>query len=87
VHDFFDIVGLSRSAPPVEVRRVCARLIRRAHPDFDHRRGPLAAPETATSNVFSTSGRRDVAVDFVNMAALLDGMQASFFRSDPPRSC
>lgn len=81
MHDFFDIVGLPRSAPPVEVRRVCARLTRRAHPDFRHpgfdaavtHRGPAAALPI----------RRDVAVDFADMSVLLDRIQASFFQSGP----
>lgn len=83
MHDLFDIAGLSRSAPPVEVRRVCVRLNRRAHPDFRRPgdtigaaagRGPGAQPVC-----------RDVAVDFVAISTVIDRMQASFFRNEHPR--
>jgi hypothetical protein len=78
VHDLFDIVGLSRSAPPVEVRRVLARAVRRAHPDFQ--RSQMPAPAVTTPALpAAVSARRDVAVDFVDMSAVLDRMQASFF--------
>jgi hypothetical protein len=79
VHDFFDIVGLSRSAPPSEVRRVCARLVRRAHPDFFSGR-PTSGVRPSLSRMPSPA-RRDVAVDFVDMSMVLDHIQASFFRT------
>ena len=75
MHDFFDIVGLSRSAPPIEVRRVCARVVRRAHPDFRHERGAVGSDVQPPT----VAVRRDVAVDFVDMSAVIDRIQASFF--------
>lgn len=82
MHDFFDIVGLSHSAPPVEVRRACARLIRRAHPDFQH----SASGSDQTGASFSTtmpSLTRDVAVDFLEMSTVIDRIQSAFFLDDP----
>jgi hypothetical protein len=76
VHDFFDILGLPSSAPPMEVRRVCARRVRRSHPDF-HVGGATLAPHEVTPY---TPASREVAVDFVEMSGLLDRMQAGFFR-------
>lgn len=75
MHDLFDIVGLSRSARPLEVRRACARVVRRTHPDFQREGSSSEAPWAATMR----PARRDVAVDFVDMAAVVDSMQASFF--------
>jgi hypothetical protein len=78
VHDFFEILGLPSSAPPMEVRQVCARRVRRSHPDF-HVGGAPAAPQELTRDV-TPSGALEVAVDFVDMSGLLDRMQAGFFR-------
>jgi hypothetical protein len=77
VHDFFAIVGLSPTARPVEVRRVCARLTRRAHPDFA---GVVAVSRSPEPDVVRRRAHLDVAVDFVEISGLLDRMQASFFR-------
>lgn len=80
MHDLFDIVGLPRSAPPVEVRRVCARLVRRAHPDFvypNESGGSLAA--AAAVSFDAPAVRRDVAVDFLEMTAIRDRVQSAFF--------
>lgn len=86
MHDFFDIVGLSRSAPPVEVRRACARLIRRTHPDFGHPGAETRLPAPEASLVIASPVRRDVAVDFLEMATVLDRMQSAFFRDGHPRT-
>jgi len=84
VHDFFDIVGLSRSALPVDVRRACARLTRRTHPDFgQHGRGAGAGTNDRWLPVAPV--RLEVAVDFVDMASVLDRMQVAFFRDGRPR--
>jgi hypothetical protein len=77
VHDFFDIFGIPSSAPPMEVRRVCARRVRRSHPDFHVGNATLGLPEVTGD---TTPASREVAVDFVEMGGLLDRMQASFFR-------
>ena len=77
MHDFFDILGLPSSAPPMEVRRVCARRVRRSHPDFQVG-GASAVPHESTAD--ATPASREVAVDFVEISGLLDRMQAGFFR-------
>jgi hypothetical protein len=86
VHDFFDIVGLSRSAPPVEVRRACARLIRRTHPDFRHPGDEAGLPAAERFPGAEPLVRRDVAVDFVEIATVIDRMQSAFFRNGTSRA-
>ncbi|MCC7042434.1 MAG: hypothetical protein IT183_01095 [Acidobacteria bacterium] len=86
MHDFFDIVGLSRSAPPVEVRRACARLIRRTHPDFGHPGAEARLPALEQSLGTASPVRRDVAVDFLEIATVLDRMQSAFFRDGHRRT-
>jgi hypothetical protein len=71
VHDFFDVLGLTGRAHPLEVRRVSARYIRRWHPDF--------APARGADDVPDVHPARDAAVDYVNPASLVDRIQASFF--------
>jgi hypothetical protein len=79
VHDFFEVLGLPRTAPASEVRRVCARRARRAHPDF--RAGLHAAADGPgpSSPDEALPATRDAAIDFVEMEACVDRMQASFF--------
>ena len=78
--DFFDVLGLPSNAPVGEIRRVCARRVRRSHPDF---RTPFtAAPSTPDEVRSDISVPRDVAVDFVDVTALLDRIELSFFRSE-----
>lgn len=79
MHDLFDIVGLPRSAPPVEVRRAFARRVRRLHPDFgasDHSDLTAGRPPVSYAAV-----RCEVAVDFIEMTTVLDRMQRAFFRN------
>jgi hypothetical protein len=81
VHDFFEILGLPDSAPPSEVRRVCARRTRRSHPDFSRAGSPAGLPD-AGARADTGPAPREVAVDFVDMGVVLDRIQASFFGSD-----
>ena len=78
MHDLFDVLGLPRNAPVGEIRRVCARRSRRPHPDF---RSPGA--ECATSPFRPAAGDppmpTDLAVDFVDIASLLDRIELAFF--------
>ena len=81
MHDFFDILGVPDSAPPSEVRRVCAaRRVRRPHPDFHGGSGPSRHLDLATAHLAVPA--REAAIDFVDMGGLLDRMQAAFFRGD-----
>jgi hypothetical protein len=75
VHDLFDILGVPSTAPPSEVRRVCARRVRRIHPDF-HAPGVAAFPEPDADEGLPA---HDLAVDFIEMGAFVDRIQAAFF--------
>ena len=72
VHDYFDVLGLSSAAPASEIRRLWARHPRRWHPDFVG--CGSSAPRTDL-----VPPPADAAVDFVNMTAFTDRMQAAFF--------
>jgi len=78
VHDYFDILGVSRDASAQEIRRACARRALKAPPDFDGD-GRSPAPLAADRRPFREFA--DVAVDFVDMADIADRMQAAFFRT------
>jgi hypothetical protein len=84
VHDYFDIIGLSTNAGGNEVRRACARRVRRAHPDFREvsDAGPVRAPLARVAGIEPVSS--DVAIDFVDITTLIEKIQAAFFRSPPP---
>lgn len=76
MHDYFDILGVSSNAPAREIRQVCARHVRRSHPDFFH--GGCARPSGVDTR---SPGFPDAAVDFVEMTPLVDRMQMAFFRT------
>jgi hypothetical protein len=81
VHDYFEILGLPTNAGASEVRRACARRVRRSHPDF---RDPvlLETPGSDAPAVGLVDLRpADVAIDFVDMMSLVDRIQAGFFQS------
>lgn len=73
MHDYFHILGVSDGAPADEIRRASRRHLDRSHPDFRDRsdRASAVLPEP-----------HDVAVDFVDMAAIVDRMQSVFFGPD-----
>lgn len=81
MHDYFDVLGVPDDASARDVRRLLARRIRRTHPDFQE--GPASSP--ADGEVVRPASRppnADLAVDFVDMSALTDRIQASFFDLD-----
>ena len=73
MHDFFHILGVSDAAPADEIRRASRRRPERSHPDF--RNGAAGFDPDAVRQP------ADVAIDFVEMAAIVDRMQTAFFRS------
>jgi hypothetical protein len=76
VHDLFDILGVSPDARASDIRRACQRHASVLHPDFN------AGDEHASFETRPAPRLEDgdVAVDFVDMSAFVDRMQAAFFR-------
>ena len=70
MHDYFHILGVPDTAPADEIRRASRRHLERSHPDFRRRPDPILPPAREPD---------DVAIDFVDMAAIVDRMQRSFF--------
>jgi hypothetical protein len=81
VHDFFDVLGLPNNAPVSEIRRACARRVRRSHPDFGAGASPVCDPVRG-QRVDRPPVTTDVAIDFVDVGALLDRIQTDFFGRD-----
>ena len=82
MHDYFEILGVSRDARPSEIRRACCRGARATHPDvWDgdavtplHRPGASSGDRTPVTRELS-----DAAIDFVDAAIFVDAIRASFF--------
>jgi hypothetical protein len=77
VHDYFDILGLPVDAPASEVRRAVRRRAARSHPDF--RRTAAGLPAISARSFAVRPPVADAAVDFVDMGAFVDRIQAAFF--------
>lgn len=80
MHDYFDILGLSREARATEIRHVWARHARRWHPDFHAQAG-----DTRPATLMSPAGDlrdKDAAIDFVDMVPVVERMLASFFANE-----
>jgi curved DNA-binding protein CbpA len=74
VHDYFEILGVSPDARAPEIRRARRRRTSTSHPDVQDGERPCGlsrAPFTAPAP--------DAAIDFVEMAPLVDRMRAAFF--------
>jgi hypothetical protein len=84
VHDFFDVLGLPSNAPVSEIRRVCARRLRRSHPDFRVDCHPTATGAVGHGGTtVHEVVPHDIAVDFVDMTSLIERIETSFFGSEP----
>ena len=70
MHDYFQILGVSEGTSADEIRRASRRHLDRSHPDYRHRPGPDAVTPRPPA---------DAAVDFVDMAAIVERMQSAFF--------
>ena len=77
MHDYFDILGVSPDAQASEIRQLCARHAPRPHPDFLQ----AAGRDSDAGDPASWRDLVDVAVDFPDVASLLDRARAAFFRS------
>ena len=76
MHDYFQILGVPETAPADEIRRAHRRRPGRSHPDFCQDSTPIVRPVPASAH-----GLDDVAIDFVEMTAVVDRMRAAFFTS------
>jgi hypothetical protein len=83
VHDFFDVLGLPSNAPVSEIRRVCARRLRRSHPDFRVDCLTSATDAASAGTAAHEVVPHDIAVDFVDMTSLVERIETSFFTSEP----
>jgi hypothetical protein len=82
VHDYFEILGVSRDARPSEIRRACCRRARATHPDVWD--GDAVAPLRRTGaspadRAPVTRALSDAAIDFIDAAVFVDSIRASFF--------
>jgi len=79
VHDYFDILGIPPGARAQQIRRAHHRRAGGSHPDVhDGETRPCPAQPPASTGGASAD-RGDVAIDFVEMSAVVDRMQAAFF--------
>lgn len=81
MHDYFDILGVSRNARPTEIRRACCRRVRATHPDiWDGDTPPAPGRMPARANELQRPGDlSEAAIDFVDASMLVDAMRAAFF--------
>lgn len=84
MHDYFDILGVSRNAGGQEIRRACLRRVRQAHPDIGDDPSPEATGPIwrAGSAAVALRDLPDVAIDFLDIAPLVDRMRAAFFSTE-----
>ena len=85
MHDYFDILGVSRDARPTEIRRACCRRSHTAHPDIWDGDAPPASRRTAdrVDDLFLAGDLSEAAIDFVDASTLVDAMCAAFFARRP----
>lgn len=78
MHDYFQILGVSDAAPADEIRRASRRLLGRGHPDFRDR---SVAVSGDSAELPAARAVTEVAIDFVDMSAIVDRMQTAFFKT------
>lgn len=83
MHDYFEILGVSPDARAREIQQACRRRANVAHPDFcvvaEH--ASRVPGDTPLDRDHAAADLVDVAVDFVDMAAVVGRMQIAFFGS------
>lgn len=87
MHDYFEILGVARNARPVEIRRACCRRVHASHPDvWDGDLGPGRVPSgSGTIDRTPAAEQYDAAIDFIDVATLVDSIRADFFASPARR--
>ena len=89
MHDYFAILGIAPDAPASVIRSAHSRRRAAVHPDFrasvdrpSFARAPEGKPgDTGPGSSRADRGPADASVNFIEMSALVDGMEAAFFRS------
>lgn len=80
MHDYFAILGIEPGAPAAVIRSAHLRRRAAVHPDFrasdDH---PVRTRAVGFGR--AARGPADAAVNFIEMSALVDRMEAAFFHS------
>lgn len=82
MHDYFDILGVSRDARASDIRRACCRHSRPAHPDIwdgDTHRSTAVSRFTIRDRGPELSEFKDAAIDFVDASMLVDRIREAFF--------
>ena len=90
MHDYFDILGVSRGAQASDIRRACCRHSRLPHPDIwdgDSHRPTVASLAARPEHGGAVPGFSDAAIDFVDVATLVDRMRDAFFTDSPSQAC
>ena len=77
MHDYFHVLGVPEYAPADEIRRALRRRHGRSHPDFCQQSDAIPA----LAPLASVHGLDDVAIDFIEMSAVIDRMRDAFFTS------
>jgi hypothetical protein len=79
VHDYFAILGIAPGAPASVIRSAHSRRRAAVHPDFRASGDRPVRPRRGAA--FRAGRPADAAVNFIEMSALVDGMEAAFFHS------
>lgn len=79
MHDYFAILGIDPGAPAAVIRSAHLRRRAAVHPDF---RASVDRPVRVRAGFGRAArGPADAAVNFIEMSALVDRMEAAFFHS------
>ncbi|HKW01166.1 MAG TPA: DnaJ domain-containing protein [Vicinamibacterales bacterium] len=81
MHDYFEILGVSPDARARDIQRACRRRVPVVHPDFCAEPDAAGRPlrDAAIDRETAAADLVDVAVDFVDMASVVNRMQIAFF--------